>query len=63
MFKAKFAEVKTFTTAHKQSKSGKPEQSAAKIGAWHVDQMCPVLDWVVPDNFTACVGDNLDMWL
>ena len=24
--------------------------------------MCPVLDWVVPDNFTSCVQKDLKMW-
>jgi para-nitrobenzyl esterase len=63
MYKAKFPEVDTMTTAHMQAGTdGAPEQDPTKIKAWHVDHMCPVLDWIVPRNMSSCLAQGQKMW-
>lgn len=75
--KQAFPSIKTFTTAHMcgdthdwrapvvpcSSKDSTPVQDPAQIKRRNVDYMCPILDWVQPDNMTACEQAGLDMWL
>ena len=42
---------------------GVPAQDPARIKALNIDWMCPILDWIKPDNITACENAALPMWL
>ena len=44
-------------------KFGVPVQDAARIKALNVDLMCPILDWLKPDNVSDCVDKGLEMWM
>lgn len=64
MFKRKYPDVNTVTTAHmNDNKTGHPEQSASKIRNLHIDNFCPIMDWVVPEQLRECEADNLPMWM
>eukprot|EP01045_Picozoa_sp_COSAG04_P024906 COSAG04_NODE_3185_length_3078_cov_2.279624_1_plen_306_part_10 len=40
----------------------KPVQDPVQIRRRHIDFFCPILDWVNPQNFTACEAAGLQMW-
>jgi hypothetical protein len=71
----RYPSIKTFTTAHMCGKPGDwrtpavpcagggvPVQDPAQIRRRNIDFMTPILDWIRPDNFTACVASGLPMW-
>ena len=63
IFKSQFPDVDTVTTAHMQAGTdGSPQQNISKIKAWHLDHFCPILDWIVASDFSACVDAGLKMW-
>ena len=43
--------------------TGLPVQDPAQIKARNIDYMCPVLDWIKPENVTACEEAGLKMWM
>ena len=38
-------------------------QDPAQIKRRNIDYMCPILDWVKPENITACEEAGLKMWM
>ena len=39
-----------------------PVQDPVQIKRRNIDYMCPILDWVKPENITACEEAGLKMW-
>eukprot|EP00037_Helgoeca_nana_P030604 m.379325 g.379325 ORF g.379325 m.379325 type:complete len:141 (-) comp28230_c0_seq6:5144-5566(-) len=44
-------------------RAGTPVQDPDQIQRRNVDYMCPILDWVQPDNMTACEQAGHPMWM
>ena len=64
MFKSRYPDVNTVTTAHmNDNTTGQPEQSAEKIQNLHIDNFCPIMDWVVPEQLQDCEAAGLAMWM
>ena len=70
--KQAYPDIATFTTAHlcRGAVHGSicppswvPEQDPAAIRKLHIDYMCPILDWVRPENITSCEAAGLPMWM
>jgi hypothetical protein len=43
--------------------NGVPIQDPVQIKRRNIDFMCPILDWVQPENITACEEAGLQMWM
>ena len=43
--------------------NGVPVQDPVQIKRRNIDLMCPILDWIKPDNVTACEEAGLNMWM
>ncbi len=70
--KRAYPDIATFTTAHlcRGAVHGSicppswvPDQDPAAIRKLNIDYMCPILDWIRPDNISTCEAAGLPMWM